>query len=211
MRLSFLHTIPANEAIFQQAALLEDWPAQNLRHTVRADLRQAMDLQPAPDGDAHRAVEAILRELSTDADAIVVTCATLGPAVDTMSGFAIPIIRADAALAEAASRAGNNITVLCAVASTIEPNRVLFERYAAGTGSSVTVRLIPEAWPLFQAGDLEACLNTCALAAEDAYRQGADVVAYAHPWMGPAADRVAAGPKPLHAAQAALRAIVSRR
>ncbi|OZI23861.1 hypothetical protein CAL26_10630 [Bordetella genomosp. 9] len=210
MRISFLHTIPANEAVFQNAAILAHWAPEHLRHTIRPDLRQTMEQHSPPGKDAQQLVQQTIMDLAADADAVIVTCATLGPVVDAMPPTTVRIIRADAALAEAASRAGKNITVLCAVESTIEPNRALFERHAARTGARVTVQLLPDVWPLFVNGDLDACLEACARAAENAYRDGADVVAFAHPWMGPASERVQGDARPLHAAQAALSAVSAK-
>lgn len=141
-----------------------------------------------------------------DADAVIVSCAILGPAVDAIQGFPTPVIRADIALAEAAACGGKDIVILCAVESTIEATEALFGRYAAQTGSRVTVLLVPEAWDLFQRGQAQACLQACAQAAQDAYEHGADVVAFAHPWMAPAAQLVSGERRPMHGAEAAIRA-----
>src|SRR3546814_12902803 len=93
----------------------------------------------APGGSSHGLVHEALRGLMAEADAVIVTCATLGPAVDTMAAPSVPIIRADAALAKAASRAGRNLAVLCAVESSVASNRALFEHYAAATGPPLKV------------------------------------------------------------------------
>jgi len=206
MKISFLHTIESNKAVFGLAAVKAGWSADQIRHATREDLRQAMAQQPAPSGSAHGLVHEALRGLMAEADAVIVTCATLGPAVDTLAAPSVPIIRADAALAEAASRAGRNIAVLCAVESSVAPNRALFEHYAAATGASVTVQLIPGAWALYQEGKQAACMAACAQVADEAYAQGFDVVAYAHPWMTDSAELVENTRPPIHGVQAALNA-----
>jgi len=207
MKISFLHTIESNKAVFGRAAVKAGWSSDQIRHATREDLRQAMAQQSAPGGGAHGLVHEALRGLMAEADAVIVTCATLGPAVDTLAAPSVPIIRADAALAEAASRAGRNIAVLCAVESSVASNRALFEHYAAATGATVTVQLIPGAWALYQEGKQEACMAACAQAANKAYAQGFDVVAYAHPWMAESAELVENKCRPIHGVQAALDAV----
>ncbi|ANN76509.1 aspartate/glutamate racemase family protein [Bordetella flabilis] len=204
MRLSFLHTIDINPGIFEQAALDRGLRRDDLRHEIRADLRLRAE-QGGRDAEAAQAeVADCVRRLAADADAVVVTCATLGPLVDGMESAAVPVLRADTALARAAVRQGRRVTVLCAAPSAMEANRRLFEGYAAVAGAEAKVALLPEAWDLFRQGDMPRCLEGIARAAEQAYREGADVVAFAHPWMAPAATRVAQGPAPLHGAGAVL-------
>lgn len=207
MRISFLHTIDTNEAVFGLAAMKAGWSSDQIRHATREDLRQAMAQQSAPNCGAHGRVHEAVRSLMAGADAVIVTCATLGPAIDTMGETSVPIIRADAALAKAASRAGRNLVVLCAVESSVAPNRELFELHAAATGASVTVRLIPNAWALYQEGETAACMAACAQAADEAYAQGFDVVAYAHPWMAESVELMRSKCRPIHGVQAALDAV----
>lgn len=210
MKIAFLHTMEGNEAVFGLAAVKAGWSSDEIRHVTREDLRLAMGQQLAP-GSAHGLVHEALRGLVIDADAVVVTCATLGPAVDTMEAVSVPIIRADTALAKAASSGGGRLAVLCAVEASIAPNRALFEHYAAATGASVTVQLIPGAWALYQEGKQAACMAACAQAADEAYAQGFDAVAYAHPWMAASAELVRNKRRLIHGVQAALDAVHATR
>lgn len=206
MSISFLHTMEGNVALFAHAAERAGWPPEVVRHEVRADLRQAIAEQQADPAAANGRVHEALRKLASESDAVVVTCATLGAAVDTFAASGVAVIRADAALAEAASRAGKKIAVLCAVESTIPANRALFEQYASATGATVAVRVVPAAWSLYQEGRHEECMAACAQAAKDARAQGFDVVAYAHPWMAAAAELDEENFRPLHSVQASLDA-----
>jgi hypothetical protein len=208
MRISFLHTIDGNQAVFEHAAINAGLLATQLRHDVRPDLREAVGQGLATDGALRDQVRDVVRNLADDADAVIVTCATLGPVVDSIQDWPAPVIRADVALAKAAATAsaGKPIVVLCAVASTVDTNRALFEQHAQASGASVAVRLVPDAWAMFQAGDRSACLQTCAHAAQEAYAQGAEVVAFAHPWMAAAGALVQGQRRPLDAARAALHA-----
>lgn len=214
MRISLLHTIDSNPAIFDQAARDAGLASGQLHHVLRPDLRTAVEQAQEPGGaipdDLKHEIEAALRALAADADAVIVTCATLGPAVNGIADSPAPIIRADAALAETAARANADIVVLCAVESTMAANRALFDRYARPTGARVEVRLVPDAWDLFKRGETAACLEAVARAAHDAREGGADVVAFAHPWMAAAAGTLPAAARPLDGASASL-ALAARR
>ncbi|QCP52622.1 arylsulfatase [Trinickia violacea] len=209
MRISFLHTIDANQAIFEQAANDLGLSAEHLHHEVRADLRVAVQLAGGITSELRQAITRCLLDLSAEADAVVVTCATLGPAVDGLPHFPIPIVRADAALASAAAKAGGSVVVLCAAESAIESTRRLFETFtAAANQGPVTVVHVPRVWALFSGGDFDACLAETARAAERAYDIGATVVAFAHPWMAPAVSLIRAGHVALDSPRAALRAVM---
>ena len=210
MRISLLHTIDGNRYVFDDAAKQLGLAGGTLCHEVRADLREAVQQAGAISEDVKAQTARCLAELAADSDAVVVTCATLGPVVDDMRhAAAVPIVRADRALATAAANAGGRIAVLCAVESTIEANRQLFEHHAAATGASVEIIHVASAWARFQAGDVAGALSATAAAADEAYEAGATVVAFAHPWMAPAVDRVQTKQRPLHSADAALRAVMA--
>ena len=130
---------------------------------------------------------------------MLLTCSTLGPAAGATGA-----LRADAALAEAATAGGGAVEVLCAAPSTLAATAELFGAAAERSRARVTVRLVPGAWRLFHAGDHA---GYAALIARDAEASRADVVALAQASMAPAAALTA---RPvLTCPQAALAAIVS--
>ncbi len=147
---------------------------------------------------------------AAEADAVILTCATLGPAVDELEHAAVPIVRADRALAAAATKAGRRIAVLCAVESSLNPNRQLFEEHVSDRGATIKIVHVTSVWALYQGGCLDSCYAAIAAAADKAYDAGATVVALAHPWMAPAANLVRGKRRPLHSADAALRAVMER-
>lgn len=210
MRISFLHTIDGNRGIFDDAAIDLGLSIADFRHEVRADLREAVqaarEITPELRAEANRC----LLDLATGADAVVVTCATLGPVADGMQGADVPIIRADKALAAAAANAGGRIVVLCAVDAAIEPNRRLFEEHIRDAATSVEIVHVESVWSCYKSGDLDSCFGAAANAADKAYRDGATVVAFAHPWMAPAAKLIQAERGPLDSAHVALRAVQRR-
>ncbi|WP_260849089.1 aspartate/glutamate racemase family protein [Burkholderia thailandensis] len=195
-----LHTAASNVPLFEQAAAALGFAAGSLTHAVRPDLLAAAAL-PEPIA-AH--TRAALVALARDADAVVLTCSTLGPSVDALAAHPKSIVRADAALARACARAGERIAVLCAAPSSERPTRALFEREARATGARMEVRIVPDAWARFHAGDAAGYRARLARAADAAYAQGFDVVAFAQASMAIAAPDVTLGPPPLTVPRAAL-------
>ncbi len=113
-------------------------------------------------------------------------------------------LRADAALAEAATAGGGTVEVLCAASSTLTATAELFGAAAGRTGARVTMRLVPGAWALFHAGDHAAYAERIA---HDAEASEAGVVALAQASMAPAAQLTA---RPvLTCPQAALAAVLA--
>lgn len=217
MRISFLHTIDGNRQVFEHAATEMGLRRDDLRHVVRADLREAVERAGMFPADIKAQTCRTLVELAADADAVIVTCATLGPAVAEIIDARAPIVRADAALATWAAEsahAGGRIAVLCAAEPAIEPNRKLFTQYTGKSAASVEIIHVPQVWTLFKSGDMNACFAAIASAAKNAYAAGATVVAFAHPWMAPAAELTSkergSGKQPLDSSRAALQVAMRR-
>lgn len=75
------------------------------------------------------------------ADAILVTCSSMGDAVDAARGFAgVPLLRVDQAMAERAVARGARIGVLATLRSTLEPTGELVRRLARESTREVEVR-----------------------------------------------------------------------
>lgn len=209
-RIACLHTAESNVAVFDAALRQLDLAGVELRHSVRADLLAAAEragrLTPAI---AAQTAEA-LRELCDGADAVLLTCSTLGPAAETvMETTPIPVMRVDAALAHEAVKGGGKVAVLCAVETTVEPTRLLFEEAALVTGAKIAVHLVPHAWEAFKAGDRDRYLAMIAQAADEAMRSGATRVALAQASMAGAATLAAADQQPLNSPMAGLAAAIT--
>lgn len=207
MTISCLHTAESNIAILEAAATGLGLPAGSLHHEVRPDLlaavEQAGGLTPAIAAETRE----ILLRLADRSDAVLLTCSTLGPSVASLEQSQTPILRIDAALAEAATAAGGRVVVLCAVETTVAPTSLLFSEAARRTGASVEVRLVPGAWALFRQGDNAGYLAAIARAADAAYGEGPCTIALAQASMSFAADMVTAGPPPMSSPAAGLAAI----
>jgi hypothetical protein len=206
-RIDCLHTAPSNIAVFDRALREAGLSGVDLRHWVRADLlaaaAQAGGLTPA----IARETADALADLCADADAVLLTCSTLGPAVEEIAAGA-PVLRTDAALARDAVRGGGRVVVLCAAETTLEPTRRLFEQAARGTAATLVVRLIPGAWDAFLRGDENRYPAMIAQAAGEALRDGAARVALAQASVAGAVALCAAPDRVLASPAAGLRAAV---
>ncbi|MBU8538823.1 hypothetical protein [Falsiroseomonas tokyonensis] len=190
-----LHTAASNVPLFDAACP----PGVTLHHTLRADLlaeaEAAGGLTPAIAARTAAAIEALA---APGIDAVLLTCSTLGPSL-AQARATIPLRRADAALAEAARRAGGRLVVLCAVETTLGPTGALF-------GPGCEIRLVPGAWAAFRAGDAAGYARMVAEAADAAFAEGADCVALAQASMAPAAALCRRG-TPLTSPAASLAAL----
>ncbi len=209
MQIACLHTIDGNIAVFEAAAAATGLPCGTLSHAVRADLLASAKRMGGLTEAIRAETACVLGELSKTADAVLLTCSTLGPAVEELAQGPIPVMRVDLALARLATAKAGNIVVLCTASTTLGPTSRLFGQEAAGRPCEIEVRLVPEAWPFFKAGDKEGYLRSIALAADSAYRDGAATVAFAQASMAGAADLVTAGPPPLTSPRAGLAAIAA--
>lgn len=211
-RIACLHTVQSNVAVFEAGRDALDLGGDEvvLRHEVRSDLladaEQAGGLTPEI---AARTGEA-LAALCKGADAVVLTCSTLGPAVTglTAEAASVPVLRVDEALAREAMREGGQVVALCAVETTLAPTRALFEEAARAAGAQVEVRLVPGAWAAFKAGEGERYLALVAGAADAAARDGASRVALAQASMAGAAQLAQESPIPLTSPAVGLGAAV---
>jgi hypothetical protein len=210
MRIACLHTAESNVAVFDSAAKALGMAPNFLQHEVRADLLSAAEHARGLTTDIANATQQALLSLAQQADAVVLTCSTLGPSIEGISTYALPtVMRADEALACAAVRAcpaGRRIVVLCAVETTLGSTALIFQQAAAAFDTAVEVRLVTGAWALFKKGDLRGYSAMISSAADQAYIEGASVVALGQASMSDAAPLVTAGPPPLTSATEGLRA-----
>ncbi|NGM19989.1 aspartate/glutamate racemase family protein [Roseomonas stagni] len=199
-----LHTAGSNVAVFDAACP----PGVVLRHTVNEtllkDAEAAGGLTEAIAARTARALEALA---GPGVDAVLLTCSTVGPGV-ALARAPVPVLRVDAALAEAATKGGGRVVVLCAVETTMEPSRRVFEEPAARHGATLDVRLVPGAWAAFRGGDVAGYHRLVAEAAEAAFAEGAAEVALAQASMA-GAVAMARGRKPLASPPVGLAAAVA--
>jgi len=90
------------------------------------------------------------------ADLVVVTCSSIGPAVDASHDFVdVPVLRIDEPMVDEAVRLGSRIGVVATLSTTLQPTAELVERRAIAVGKEVEVvaRVCEGAFDALQAGD----------------------------------------------------------
>jgi Asp/Glu/hydantoin racemase len=113
-----------------------------------------------PDATARRLEQHVESAVRGGADLVMVTCSSMGPAVDALAERGLPVLRVDEALADAAIAAGARIGVIATLATTLGPTTDLVRRRADVLGrpaGSVDIqsRLVDGAFPALKAGDLD--------------------------------------------------------
>src|SRR6185312_4124762 len=129
------------------------------------------------------------------ADAVLVTCSSIGPAVDASRPFVpVPVLRVDEPMADEAVRLGRRVGVLATLPTTIEPTAELVERRAIAAGEEVEVlaRVADGAFDALSGGDRERHDTLVG----DALRElagEADVIVLAQATMARVADALPEG------------------
>lgn len=155
-QLGLIHTAHVLVPIFADLARrhLPEWETFNivddslLRNTIRAG-----ELEPAT---SRRLAQYVWSAADAGADAVMVTCSSMGPAVDAAMALSpVRLFRVDDAMAAAALEIGVRIAVLATLATTLGPTRELIERKARADGLStiITHSVCAGAFEALQGGD----------------------------------------------------------
>ena len=126
------------------------------------------------------------------ADAVLVTCSSIGPAVDVARLlFDFPVLRVDEAMAEEACRLGTRIGVMATIRTTLEPTMELLRQTAAGMNRECQIvsGLCDGAFEALVAGDTAAHDRLLA-ARMDEVAGAADVIVLAQASMAGALKRI---------------------
>lgn len=105
---------------------------------------------------AARVVNHIKAAEEAGADVILVTCSSIGRAIETAATLSnVPVIRVDQAMADEAVQIGNRIGVIATLPTTLEPTSDLVKRRAQNAGKNVeiTSKLCNGAFEALMSGD----------------------------------------------------------
>lgn len=132
-------------------------PEAEVAHFIDSDvLHTVVQEGSVSPSSASRLVHLAQAAEAAGADIILSACSSLGPGADAAAAtVAVPIVKIDAAMAEAAARQGDRIGVLATVPTTLGPTAALIREKAAELGQEVDVetRLAEGAFDLLTAGD----------------------------------------------------------
>ena len=150
--IGFVHTVTSLTTSFTELAeeLVPDADVFHITdETLLGITRRAGRLTPAT---RRRVLGYVESAAEAGADIVVVTCSSIGPAVDASRDFVnVPLVRIDEAMADEAVRIGSRIGVVATLTSTLEPTAQLIER--KGDGVTVTAHLCDGAFEALSGGD----------------------------------------------------------
>jgi Asp/Glu/hydantoin racemase len=154
--LALIHTVAGLIPTFDELIRkhLPEWQPFNivdeslLRNTIRDGHLTA--------ATARRVAAYIWSAADAGADAILVTCSSIGAAVDAAQPLcAVPLVRVDEGMVEEAIRLGNRIGVVATLSTTLDPTRDLLARHAMAAGRVIAVeaRICAGAFAALSRGD----------------------------------------------------------
>jgi Asp/Glu/hydantoin racemase len=155
-RVVLLHTVAGLVPVFQELAkvLPGDVKVSNIvDESLLEDAIAAGGLTPAV---TRRVVDHVASAADSGAVAVLVTCSSIGPAVEIASELVgVPVLRIDEPMSSAAIESGERIGVLATVTSTLNPTVDLLRRCARDLGKDVEVVpvLKAEAFSAMKSGD----------------------------------------------------------
>jgi Asp/Glu/hydantoin racemase len=157
-RLGLLHTSATLVPIFEKLckAKLQNVSVFNLvDDSLIKDVIAHGHLRPQT---ARRVVQHIASAEDAGADYIMVTCSSIGAAVETAAGLAsVPVLRVDQPMADHAIANAQRIGVVATLPTTLEPTADLLRRRAAVAGRNIdlTTRLCDGAFEALMSGNTE--------------------------------------------------------
>ncbi|MEQ8848939.1 aspartate/glutamate racemase family protein [Botrimarina sp.] len=105
---------------------------------------------------SRRVVSQVVCAAEAGADQVLVTCSSIGPAVELAAGLVdVPVLRVDRPMADEAVRTGGKIGVAATLPTTLQPTAELIRRRAAAAGARVELveRLCEGAFDCLMSGD----------------------------------------------------------
>ncbi|MBX2879340.1 MAG: aspartate/glutamate racemase family protein [Granulosicoccus sp.] len=142
---------------------------------------------------SRRMVEYLKSAEEAGADAILVTCSSVGPAVEAGQQFInIPVLRVDIPMANKALSLGTKIGVVATLHTTLEPTVELIQRLSDAQGKSIELisTVCDGAFQAVAAGDTEKHDQMVAAGIRELMPQ-VDVIVLAQASMARAADTIA--------------------
>ena len=153
-KLALIHTSPSLTPMFQAlcTALL---PEVEIFHMVDESLiRNTVAAGQLERVTVRRVIAMVESARLAGADAVLVTCSSIGEAVTTAAGlFDFPVLRVDEAMAEKAIRMGKRVGVLATLRTTLEPTTELVRKKAKDCGVTIVDVLCEGAFDAVMAGD----------------------------------------------------------
>jgi Asp/Glu/hydantoin racemase len=154
--LALVHTSATLVPVFAQLCKAK-LPHVDTFNIVDDSLVRAIGARGSLTADIARRVESYITSAEAGgADYILVTCSSIGPAVEASAPFSgVPVLRVDQPMADQAVKTGRRVGVIATLPTTLVPTVDLVRRRAALVGATVEVtsRLCEGAFEALMAGD----------------------------------------------------------
>ena len=155
-QIALIHTVAGLIPLFDDLARqhLPQWQSVNMldESLLRGTIRDgALSM-----ATSWRLAQMVRSAVDADAAAVVVTCSSLGPAVDAARPFCpVPLFRIDEGMGAAAVTMGQRVAVLATLRTTLDPTIDLIRRSAASAGwtGTITAELADGAFQKLASGD----------------------------------------------------------
>jgi Asp/Glu/hydantoin racemase len=157
-RLALIHTVGSLDPVFRDI-LADVAPDAEISSTVDEDLlAETIAAGTIPEATAARLEDHVRAALDAGADAVLVTCSSMGAAVDALArDRGLPVLRVDEAMADEAVGRGPRIGVVATLATTLRPTADLIRGRADAAGREIELEsvLVDGAFAALKSGDLE--------------------------------------------------------
>ncbi len=193
--LALIHTSPVLTPLFTALCKQHLVNVQWFHMVDESLIRDTIANQRLRKPTIRRLISMVESAQNAGADAVLVTCSSIGPAVDIAKDiFDVPVMRVDEAMAEQAVQHGPRIGVLATLRTTLEPTMELLHRKAEAANVKATLveGLCDQAFEAVLAGDT-ASHDRIVSAALLGMAPNVDVVVLAQASMGRVVANLPAG------------------
>ena len=191
--LALIHTSATLVPVFA-ALCKEKLPGVTIFNIVDDSLVSGIRKKGSLTADIARRVASYIQSAEAGgADYILVTCSSIGPAVEAAAPFcAVPVLRVDQPMTDKAVQAGKRIGVIATLPTTLNPTSDLVRRRAALAGKQIelTSKLCEGAFEALMSGDT-AKHDTMVAAALRELSTQVDVILLAQASMARVVDTLA--------------------
>jgi Asp/Glu/hydantoin racemase len=138
--LALIHTSATLEPVFAKLCEDKDLGVDLLHIADDTLIRDVIAEGQLSEGTSQRVRDHIAAAERANADYIMVTCSSIGPAVDSAKrNGSVPILRVDQPMADQAVRLGNRVGVIATLPTTLVPTADLIRRRAAEINKDVEI------------------------------------------------------------------------
>ncbi len=139
-RLGLVHTSAANVPLFEQLCRAKLSGVETFNIVDDSLIKDVMAGGGLTEKISRRVANQIAAAEAAGADFILVTCSSIGPAVEAAASLAsVPVLRVDQPMADRAVQTGSRIGIIATLPSTLSPTADLIQRRAAIAKKEVTL------------------------------------------------------------------------